>query len=279
MTGPSATPAPSWPGREPEAGDRARRADRGQVVGQPRAQAGPRRGGRELRQAREQARGPGDHRVGDRRVDARVEAAPLARGADEHVALPGGLHDRRDLQAALRARDRAQVGAVDDLVADHAPARAPRAGRAGPCAAPAAAAGRRARRAPRSRARRRSRPPARRSPRRPPAARRARARSRRPRSPRGPRRRRPPPRGERSGDRPRVALQVVGEEARAVHGPGQLGLELAHLVGADQPRARDRHAFQPRRLAGPRRLVGMHDQRALAADPRDVRRGAASSSP
>ena len=44
---------------------------------------------------------------------------------------------------------------------------------------------------------------------------------------------------QRPRDRPRVALEVVGEQARAVQRAGQLGLELAHRVRAEQPRPRD----------------------------------------
>ena len=56
------------------------------------------------------------HRV----VDGEVEAAALAAGAHEHVALPRRLEHRGDLQARVGARHRAQVAGLDDLVADEA---------------------------------------------------------------------------------------------------------------------------------------------------------------
>ena len=120
MTGPSATPAPSWP----VASQRPGTARDGPIAGRWSGSHGRRpaqaAATRQRAQAREQARGALDHRLADRGVDARVEAAPLARRADEHVALPRRLDDRGDLQAGVGARDRAQVGAVDDLVADQA---------------------------------------------------------------------------------------------------------------------------------------------------------------
>ena len=243
VTGPSATPAPSWPVASQTPGDRARRADRRQAVGQPGAQAGPGGRDRQRREAREQPRRARDERIAHRGVDRRVEAAPLARGADQHVALPRRLDDGRELERRGRARDRAQVGAVDDLVADQAGR-----GRGEPHELALARLererrGRRRRRAGRSTGRPRSRRPA-------PAGSSPPATT--PIARPGPastiastaqpsRTVAPACAGlarQRPRDRARVALEVAGEQARAVQLAGQLGLQLAHLAGADQPRAR-----------------------------------------
>ena len=72
---------------------------------------------------------------------------------------------------------------------------------------------------------------------------------------------------ERPRDRPRVALQVAGEVARTVQLAGQLGLERAHLVDGDEPRARDPEPLEPRGLVRPGRRVRVHDQRSLDTDP------------
>ena len=127
-------------GREPEPRHRARRPDRREVVGQPRPQPRPRGRHRQRRHAREQPRGARDHRLAHGGVDGRVEAAPLARRADEHVALPRRLHDRADLEPAAATSGPSAGRSRRRPCAGPGPARARRAGRAGPCAARAAAA-------------------------------------------------------------------------------------------------------------------------------------------
>ena len=76
----------------------------------------------------------------------------------------------------------------------------------------------------------------------------------------------------RAGDRARVALEVVGEQRGAEEVRREPGLERARLLGLEQlaAHAGGAQALEPRRLGGQARLVAMDDERALAADPRQL---------
>ena len=251
MTGPSATPAPSWPVASQSPGTRCDGPMAGRWSGSHgRSPAHAEATGSAAMRGNSRA-ARRDHRVADRRVDRRVEAAPLARRADEHVALPGRLHDRAELEPAARRLHRAQVGPVDDLVADQAGLRRRELdelalARLERQREPGVLGERAAPRPRRDDHRVRLHPLA--------VAQHDAGRRHgghlAPLAHDGARRRGLA--GQRPRDRARVALQVAGEEARAADLAGQLGLQRAHL--------------RPRRAAAPPGC-----RRARRAPPRPPR--------
>ena len=257
VTGPSATPGALVAGGDPQPGDVLRRADRGQVVGQPRPQAGPGRVDRQLAQARHRGgrRARASRRSRRRRRRGRSRAA---RGSSRRARRPptssrapwspAGRRPRSRRSRGSRRRrpcgGRARLGSRGRRREPHelALARLERQRRA------PARRGERRRSTARRRARRRRARAAR--PRR--CGRRSRAAPGRPRSPRPSRRADHGARGgrlarERAGDRARGALQVGREEGRAVQRARQPRLTLAPRRRLEQLAPR-----RPRRAAARR---------------------------
>ena len=274
VTGPSATPAPSWPVASQSPGTRRDGPIAGSWSGSHGRSPAHAADG-QLPQRRHQARGPLHHRRAHGRVDRGVKAAARAARAHQHVVLPGRLDHRRDLEVRVRAEDRGAVGAVDHLAANErrlapgrrepdelAPARLERELQAG---------GESRRAAPRPRGQHHraggrrlvgARQP---HPAHPPAAhddrlyRGARAHLRPGR---------PGFADQRARDRARRALHVVREPRGAAERAGQLRLERSGPGRIEQlrPETVRQEPLHPLGLVGPGVGLGMDDQRALAAD-------------
>ena len=120
VIGPSATPAPSWPVASHVPGSCADGPIAGSRSGSQGQEADPRPVDLEPGEGGEEAGGAGAQLGAEARVDRRVEAAALARRADDDVPVPRRLGDAGDRALLAGVRHGEQVGRVDDLVADEA---------------------------------------------------------------------------------------------------------------------------------------------------------------